>query len=548
MLNFDQTFKNIRRLRQIVTVLARHGFRGVVDEIGLGSIIGHRTSTDEKTESYATPVRLRMAFEELGPTFVKLGQMLSIRPDLIPREYVEEFRKLQDDVKPLSVADIRKRIEEDLEIDIGETFTSFDAEPLGAASIAQVHRAVMKSGDEVVVKVSRPRIARIIETDLSILFSVTKLLERYFQANAVISPKDIADEFAAQIRLELDFIHEAQNVEAFVKNFEENPHVVIPEVEWSLTAKRVLTMSYLAGVKVKDIGALQAKGYDLKALSKVGMNAFLEMVFVHGFFHGDIHGGNILVLSERKIGLIDFGVACRLDDRLLSDVGSLFLGLVTRDFHQLARQVIRLSPTTPQELSIDRLAREIQRTLEPLMGRSLKHIDSSEVFMALAQVARSFKLRVPQELLQLFRAIATMDSIGRELDPEFDVMEAASGFAKEVVIERYKPERLAVDLITGLRDLADMSKDVPGQLAMILQRAEEGRLGMDVRIRDGETLSALRKEGVRIASAILALAGSVTLGLVHNADSFGFIGLIGLALLFTGSFGIAWTLLSRKSW
>ena len=539
-MKIDQTFKNIKRLQQIGTVLATHGFQGVMTKLGLDGLIKFQKVSGEHG-GLSMPERLRLAFEELGTTFVKLGQMLSIRPDLIPRDFVEEFKKLQDQVPPFGIEGVRRQIEKELEVTVEEAFAEFDPEPVGAASIAQAHKAVLADGGEVVVKVRRPGIHRQIETDLSILFSLANLLDRSFAQSAVINPLAIVDEFANVIRFELDFMREAQNIERFHRDFEGDGRVVIPEVVWGLTGRRVLTMGYIDGIPLKNVKELEEKGWDLRKLADVGMQTFLDMVFKHGFFHGDIHGGNILVLGEEKIGLIDFGIAGQLDERLLEDVASLLISLVSKDFRNAARHYLRISSSGQSSVSADAFARDIRRVIEPLMGLSLKQVNSPELLMNLAQIAQRHRLQVPQELLLLFRAIVTLDAIGRELDPDFDVLDSAGKFARTIIVNRYRPERLAVDLLTVLRDLADLGRDMPAQVKTILARAEDGGIGVDVRLRDRVALESLRREGLRIAGAVMLAGGGVTLAIVHASEDFGISGLIGLGLLIAGAAGLILT-------
>jgi len=544
-MKLNQTFKNIKRLQHIVTVFVRHGFSQVVEEAGLDRLIKNRESINNK-EKLSVPVRLRMCFEELGTTFVKLGQMLSIRPDLIPRDFVDEFVKLQDKVPPIDMLDIRRQIERELDTSLENVYPEFDEKCIGAASIAQVHRATLADGREVVVKVRRVGIANTIETDLSILFILANLLDRYFISMAVINPVAIVDEFARTIHEEMDFIHEAQNIKRFRDNFAESETVVIPDVVWEFTGKRVLTMQYLDGVPLNDVKTLKENGCDLKKLANIGVETFFKMVFEDGFFHGDIHGGNILVLADDKIGMIDFGLAGRLDDRLLEEIASLFIALVMRDFRAMSRSYLRMTILKRDSISPEALARDLQRIIEPIMGLELSKIDSSELMLNLAGIAQKHRLQVPQELLLLFRAIISLEAIGRELDPEFDAIAAASKFAKNVVIDRYRPERLLVDLVGVLRDLADLGRDMPSQLSGVLRQAESGNLGIDVKIREKETVKLFKREIWRITFAILTAGGAITLGMTQGSDSFGISGLIGVTTFLSGVSGLGYLVLSGR--
>ncbi len=533
MMKINQTFKNLKRLQQIGLVFGRHGFRSVFEEMGLDRIIPFQ-KVDDNSKPHSPAVRLRMAFEELGTTFVKLGQMLSIRPDLIPREFIEEFRKLQDQVVAFPFEQARLQIIKELEVDPETIFDDINPTPIGAASIAQVHRAKLKDGKEVVVKVRRPGIERQIETDLSILYTVANLLDRYVAALAIINPVDLANEFGRVIRDELNFTQEAQNIEQFQRNFADDPQVVIPEVIWEHTGQRVLTMTFLDGFPLNAIRKQDLTETEIKAIAHLGAQTFLKMVFIDGYFHGDIHGGNIMVVDRNKIGLIDFGLVGRLDQRLMEDIAGLFLSLVMRDFRAVSRQYLRLATSTRDVVSPDLLAADLRQLLEPLMGLALKDINSAELLMDLAAVAQRHRLQVPQNLLLLARAIAALEGIGRELDPEFNVIDISSDFARTIVVERYKPERLAADLIQVLRDITDLSRDMPSQLQSILRRAEQGGLAVDVRVPDMDLLADMRRNNWRMVLAILAAGGLITVGLASTTQGLPLSGWLG-GMLFLGS-------------
>lgn len=541
----NQTFKNIRRLQQIATVFASFGFAGIISEIGLDRLIMTRQQRSEA--GLSLPVRLRLAFEELGPSFVKLGQMLSLRPDLIPKEYANEFKKLQNEVAPAPLERILAQIKAEFDGPPDALFDSFNPVPIGAASIGQVHRATLSDGRAVVVKVQRPGVEQQVETDLSILFTIANLLDRYGNMT-VIDPVAIVDEFARSVRQELDFIHEAQNIETFRRNFRDDPEIVIPEVIWELTGKRVITMTYLDGVSLRQVEELKARGIDTRALGDLGLKTFLRMVFRDGFFHGDIHGGNLLAIEGQRLGLLDMGLAGRLDERLMQDVAGLFLALITRDYTALSRNYLRMATSKGEMVGVEAFARDLQRVLEPFLDLPLERINTADLLMNLADIAQRNRLQIPQDLLLLFRALISLESIGRELDPDFDPMAALSEFAKQIVIDRYAPDRLLMDLVVVLRDLADMGRDVPGQMATILHRMEEGKIGVDVRLRDETTLRALETQGWRIASAVTLAAGGVMIALANTADRLlSFTGFFGLMMVGFGSAGFAYSILVKGS-
>lgn len=543
-MKINQTFKNLKRLKEIGGVFARHGFSKVVEDLGLGRVIPTH-ETDDKGVGPAAPVRLRMAFDELGPSFVKLGQMLALRPDLIPAEYAEEFRKLQDKASPMPFAMVLQQIEQEFDAPPAELFASIEERPLGQASIAQVHRAVLADGRQVVIKVRRVGIEQQIEGDIGLFYTIARLLDDYLPAVSVFNPMGIVDEFARVIRGELDFIQEGQNIARFGANFAESPDVVIPGLVFERSGQRVLTMDFLDGLPLSRLDAVRAAGHDTRRIVDLGARAFLKMVFVDAYFHGDIHGGNVLVLRDGRLGFLDFGVVGHLDKRLLDDIASIFLAIVSRDFRAVARSYLNLaSSENGSHVSTDAFARDLQAVIEPLLGVAIKDIQTAVLLEQVATVARRYHMQIPRDLLLLGRALATLEGLARDLDPEFNLMPVLTEFAGTVIAERYKPERLAVDLISGLRELADLGRDLPGQLQSLVRNAESGNLAVEVRLREPSFFRALRREAYRMASAVLLCGGAIALAVSSANDHGGFFsGFVGALLLSVGTVGFLLSLL-----
>lgn len=542
-MKINRTFKNIKRLQEIATVFVAHGFSEIVEDVGLARFVPTK-EVDPDSKSRSVPTRLRMAFDELGPTFVKLGQMLSLRPDLIPADIAAELKKLQDKAHPLPFSEIRKQIEDEFQCEPELLFGEIEEQPLGQASIAQVHRSTLPDGRVVVVKVRRTGIESVIECDLSLLFTIAKLLDDYVPAVSVYNPIAIVDEFARVIRAELDFMQEAQHIDRFRKNFEGSPTIEIPEVFWDLSGRQVLTMSYLDGLPLSRIEAIRAAGYDTRAIAEAGAQAFLKMVFIDSYFHGDIHGGNVLVLKDGRLGLLDFGVVGHLDSRLLRDVASLFLAILSRDFRTVARTTLSMSSgSSERHVSDEAFARDLEAVLEPLLGLALKDIQTGQVLDQLASVARRHGLQIPQDLMLLGRAMGSLEGLARELDPEFNVFEKLGEYAGPVIAERYKPERLMGDLVSGLRELADLSRDLPGQVQSLLRNAEQGHFAVEVKLRDKAVYAALRRESYRLTSAVLLSGGAISLAIAHTRENSGAVGILGIALILAGAIGFFISLL-----
>ncbi|MGA1876389.1 MAG: ABC1 kinase family protein, partial [bacterium] len=320
----NQTYKNIRRFQTILNVLVKNGFGHLIERLNLQHLItagrqifGLKKYPEAETDRLTMPVRARMVLEELGPTFIKLGQLLSMRPDLIPQEFAHEFRKLQEKVPPVPFDGIRQVIESELEASLEELFPYFEETAYAAASIAQVHKALLPDNRQVILKVQRPNINQIIETDISILFQLAHLIERYIPESKVYSPLAIVEEFSRSIKRELDFTIEASNTQRFYDNFADDPQVIIPRVYWEMTTKRVLVLQRLSGVHINQIEAMRERGWDTAKIALLGSQVFLKQILEHGFFHGDPHPGNILVMEEDVLGLIDFGIVGRLEREVL---------------------------------------------------------------------------------------------------------------------------------------------------------------------------------------------------------------------------------------
>ncbi len=534
-MGIDQTYKNIQRLRQIATVFGAHGFSQVLEQIGLSKLV----SWDKKSvadEKLSVAIRLRMALDELGPTFIKLGQTLSLRADILPPDFIVELKKLQDDASPFSVEEVVEQIEKELGAKLSDVCDKFEDIPVGAASLAQVHRAKLKTGEDVVFKVRRPGIKKLIDTDLSILYTLARMMERYIPVAAVVNPLEVVDEFSRTLRQELDFANEAGNIERFSQNFESEEKVHFPKVFWEFTGRRILTMSYVDGIKLSDLNALDEASLDKKTIALLGARAFMKMVFIDGFFHGDIHGGNVFAVDGDSIGIIDCGVSGHMDPRLVAEVASLFTSLIARDFESVARIYIDLGGSSAR-VDERAFASDLRRVIEPLMGRSLKDIQTGPLFVELAQLALKHRVKVPRDVLLLARSITSMEGLGRQLDPEFDAMAVASEFAKIVIAERYRPEQIVTELLKLGHDISTLGKNAPKQLQGFMRRLERDELATDIRVRDRRTWKLFERLGTRVALAVMFSGGLISIA-VDSSSEIGFAGVFGYFVTFASLLGL----------
>lgn len=340
-----RNYRNLKRYHQIISVFVRYGFGDIISRLSLDYFIQavkYKNIKKSQFEKISIAARLRMAFEELGPTFVKFGQVLSIRPDMLPESFIEEFKKLQDNVPPFSGEQAIEEIETQLGKSVEELYSSFDATPIASASIAQVHRAMTNTHEQVIIKIQRPNIQNMIDTDLRILSDLAKLIEKNVQESHLFSPCRIVSEFSKTIQSELNFYREGQNIERFHKNFADDKTVYIPKVYWELTTDRILTMEYIDGIKISKVDELEASGLNKKIIAINGAQLVLKQIFEYGFFHADPHPGNIFVLPDNIIAPLDFGMVGSLDEEEMEAVGALLTAFVKKDVKKIISVLVNL--------------------------------------------------------------------------------------------------------------------------------------------------------------------------------------------------------------
>lgn len=460
--------QNAARLRTIVSVFARYGFQNVAERIRLGRFLIERLSGIDD-EKFTPAERLRMAFEELGPTFVKLGQLLATRPDLVPEEFVEEFKRLHDQVATLPFAKMRETLHEQYGPDLSRVFSEFDEVPIGAASIAQVYRAVLRDGSNVVVKVQRPGILEVIRNDVGVLYFLAERLHAFVPEAAVFNPVGIVDEFFKTLELETNFVVEANNIRRFQQNFRDDPTVKIPHVYSEFSGKKVVVLEALQGVPLSQPSSLLQTGLDRATVMRAGIRCYFKQVFVHGFFHGDLHAGNLFILPDNRIGLIDFGIVGRLNRRVRDSIANMFVALYTEDYERLAYEYVEAAPFSDQ-IDIDQFAKDLQDLLAPHFGLNLKNVDLGRLLMGTTAVAARHKLVLPSELMLFFKSIVTVEGMGRVIQSDFDLLPHALEFAGELVSAKTDPQRWKEDALGFGRDSAILLKTLPRQLRQFVRR------------------------------------------------------------------------------
>jgi len=472
--------RTLGRLSEIAQVMVRHGFGYFLEAHKLTDLLPGRSAEARLAASMnghsARGQHLRELLDELGPTFVKFGQLLSTRPDVVPPDIIAELRALQDDVRPFPFEQAERVIEEDLGNSIDRLFLEFEREPVAAASIGQVHRAVLPNGRAVAVKVQRPGAPRQIEADLNLLYQAAKLVKERVRALDFIDARGLVDEFARQIRQELDYRLEARNAQTFYRNFAGDPHVHVPRVYWTYTRARVLTLEWLQGTQLADVDTLPLTLEERRDLAYLIAETWMTMIFRHGFFHGDPHPANILVLDEAgTIGLVDFGAVGKLTDDDMTKLTRLFIDAAAENVDALPKRLGDLGVRYPRDREEEFLA-ELREIYYRYYGASLAEIDPIQVIREAFQLIYSMNLHLPTRYLLLDRAIATLGSVGVELYPDFNVFEVARPYARGLLIERFTPERIARRARRDAIRYAQIFAEAPHQWHDFMEQVRDGQI------------------------------------------------------------------------
>jgi len=510
--------RDLDRLRQIAAVLARHGFGELVQQTGLSTLVAGKTSADSATTKISRAKRLRLAIEELGPCFVKLGQVLSTRPDVVPDDIIAELKHLQDDVPPVPWAELRPAIEGELGAPIEELFAELDETPLASASIGQVHRAKLREGEqliEVVVKVQRPRIRSVIDRDIDLLYWLARAIERSIPEAAHYAPVRLVGEFDHAINAELDYSLEADNAERFAQNFADMPTVVFPKVYRQVSSRKVITLSFLDGKNVFEAVKAGASG---ETIARNAIEIVIKMVFEHGFFHADPHPGNILIVGpveQPVIGLIDLGLVGRLSPRMRDRIIDLMVAVAREDHRAMVDAVYAVATPTKK---VDRNAFEadVARLTDKYLGKRLGDIDFAGITADLASVSMKYGLEVPPDFLMMGKALMTVEGIGKQIYPELDLLEEAKPYFTELAWHRYSPEKISQDLIHLGTRLLTAASDMPTHLQEILGDLRQGRLRIET--RDPALAIATDKLGRRVFSGMVVAAMVLSGGMLLAVD------------------------------
>ncbi|MGD8842628.1 MAG: AarF/UbiB family protein [Gammaproteobacteria bacterium] len=503
--------KDLGRVHEIASILVQCGFGDVVRRIGLGHALEKAGRSlhwkyAQETACLLPSQRARRVLERLGPTFIKLGQILATRVDLFPAEWIAEFELLQDCAPPLPFEQLRPQLEEDLGGTPDEIFAEFDTEPLAAASIAQVHRARLKDGTPVVVKIRRPGIKAVVEADLRLMERIAQVLTRDDPEAQRFRPKEIVHQFTLSLRRELDLAHECRSAVRVAKALDANDYIVVPKIYWEWTCERVNVQQYIEGIPGKNIAALDTDpAYDRALIASRGATAVMKTVLVDGFFHADPHQGNIFFLPDNKIALIDYGMVGHLTEERRFQVVELLHGMVERDSTAVCEVLMEWSHNS--KVPSQRLVADICAFLDQYTGVPIGQLNMREMISDMMTVLRDNQLALPSDLSMMFKVFLTLDGFGRQLNPKFDLIAEARPFVRQALILRYAPNEVAKRGWRGLTGVMDLLVGLPKDFRRLLRAARHGALRIHIDIAE------LDRFGDRLDRA----ASRITVGMITAA-------------------------------
>ena len=525
MLNLLRIKLNIysrKRYRQVFRVLVKYGFENLLEYLNLARFVArsrrlfHRGGG--KIVLLSPAERMRLAFEELGPTFIKLGQLLSTRPDIIPKSFVVEFAKLQDMVPGFSFDEVREQIRLELGGEMESLFSSFDTVPLAAASIAQVHRAVLLSGKEVVVKVRRPGVKELVETDIDVLTALAVLAERRFPGIEIFDPVGLVKEFARTIRREMDLVREGQTIEKFAVNFAGDPTLYFPEVYWEQTATGILTLEYVNGIKVSNLEALDRSGLDRRLIARHGADAFLKQVLVHGFFHGDPHPGNVFILPGNIICLLDYGIVGRLDVQSKAFLTDFLLALVNRDVDQVI-SILLYSGDITDTLNTRALKRDLSDFVDSYYEMPQQQVEVGRMLLEFIEIIAAYRITFRPDFMLLAKALMTVEGMGRDLDPDFNMIGHLRPFIETAAKEKVSPGNIARDIGSHFMAYVNFARKLPDDLKEILNRLNRNKFKIDLEHRGlDHFIRELDKSSNRLSSSLIITALIVGSSLIMQTN------------------------------
>lgn len=556
----DNEYAYVKRYRQIVDVMVRHGFGYLVERFGLRPVRSVRERLFGKRPApepllvISEAERLRHALEELGVTFIKFGQILSTRHDLVPEEYIRELAMLQDNVPPFGYDGAKIVVEKEFGENINVIFSSFEPEPIAAASIGQVHHARLISGEEVAVKVMRPGVEKQVDTDLAIMMSLARFAEKHIKESKFYNPVGFVEEFSRIIRHEIDYIHEAKNAERFYNNFEGSQTVKIPKIYWKYITRHVLTQEYYDGIKISDIAQIDASGLDKRKITIDIANAYLKMIFEDGYYHADPHPGNILVTREGIIVFLDFGMAGYVDPELRECLVNLVIAIQRNDVAFLIESLTEMglivdggdSPTFRIKL---------EELINQYYSMTTKFIDPASFLRDLIDILIKSRGKVPSNLMLLSKTLVIRDEIARKIDPEHNFAELVEPYVKKMIEERVSATYILKETARTVWDFARLVKALPRRLNNILVKAEKGTMkfelehkGFEALVEEMDVSSNRVSFSLIISALIVGSSIIITTGMSPRIFGVPLLGIFGFFLAGVLGFGLVISILRSGKW
>lgn len=535
--SIKKTIRNTKRFTEIVKVLSKFGFRQIVLDTGLNRLLGH-TKNDvevdltEHSKSLPAQVRLRMVLEELGPTFIKLGQLLSTRPDLIPPEWAEEFKKLQDNCKQVPFSEIHEVLNLEFPGRLGLIFSAIEETPLAAASIAQVHKATLIDGTGVVIKVLRPGARALIEEDMDLVEMLAQLLQQYF-SDLGYSPTAVAKEFSRELHKEINFVIEGQSTDRLRRYFEDDVNIRFPIIHWAASTRNVLTMEEIKGRLLSTVIPDSLSSEERRSIVANGTDAVFKQCLRFGFFHADPHPGNIFLLKGNKLCFIDCGMTGRLDRKTTDQLINLVASTIKGDVDRLCRVVLELTGVDPAVIESREFRLELRHLSGQFQNTDLQHLNITGLLSDFFAMLQRFHIQCPSDLMLLTKALTTIEGVAEQFDPSFDVLAHVEPQIQEIVTRRYSMGAIRSRIGKTLASSLELIEDLPGELQRFLDHAKHSRFTLNLELKRIEHLSetmdtSSRIMGIAMIIAALIVGSSILILADSMSDKSGVIGTLGI--------------------
>jgi ubiquinone biosynthesis protein len=512
---------NVKRFAVIARVMMKHGLGDLLGRMFNRSktAAGEAASLRASPEAYPSPIRIRMVLEELGPSFIKIGQLMSTRADIFPPEYIDELKKLQDRTAPLPFEKIRQVIERELRGPLAETFASFDQEALAAASVAQVHLARLANGEQVAVKVIRPGIYNQIRKDIRLMYFLAERIENSFRIGRIIGAVNLVSEFERHIFQELDMHVEAGNIERFAQNFKESGELYIPRVHWECISKSVLVMEHIEGIKMDRVDEIRAHGIDPQEIARIGLRAFCRQLMEFGLFHADPHPGNTIVMFDGRVSLIDFGIIGYLDEQTMLQIANIFLGYAEHDYDMIMEALEQIGLIKGEAVDLKSFRRDLQDLSEPFYGRSLQTVSVKEVYGQVMGLVLKHQIKLPRDLMLLLKTFIQTESLGKILGSDASLIETARPYAKALIQRGYDTHRILRNLGREVRTTGEYLRTYPKLLQDILKALASGKQRIELRHEGPPQIGNRIERGInRLTVGIVISASLVAASLVLNSS------------------------------